>query len=105
MTDPYTVLGLSSSATQTEIAHAYRCQLRNYHPDSRSSESTSGADERLRQILAAYRLLRDPQRRSDYDRRVAGPQKEDAPTRITLTLNDSALSGAVLWAGPVRWYR
>jgi curved DNA-binding protein CbpA len=62
MTDPYLVLGASPTATQAEITHAYRRHLRDHHPDIRSRESNSEADERLRQVLEAYALLRDLRR-------------------------------------------
>lgn len=34
--DPYRVLGLSPSASQAEIASAYRRLLREHHPDTRT---------------------------------------------------------------------
>ena len=66
--DPYLVLGVSPTATQAEITHAYRTRLRTHHPDTRHTPSPQTADEHLRQVLAAYALLRDPARRADYDR-------------------------------------
>ena len=33
--DPYLVLGVSPTATQAEITHAYRTRLRAHHPDTR----------------------------------------------------------------------
>ncbi|KZS57762.1 hypothetical protein A4G26_15210 [Mycobacterium kansasii] len=105
MIDPYSVLGVPPTATQTEITHAYRRQLRRCHPDLRSGKPDSGADERLRQVLAAYRVLRDPQLRNDYDRAVARVRKHRPPARIAIRRNDSAHVGAVLWAGPVCWHR
>lgn len=68
MTDPYEVLGVSPTATRAEITHAYRHQMRRQYPDLRVIERSEGADERLLQIVAAYALLRDPRRRSEYDR-------------------------------------
>ena len=68
MNDPYEVLDVSPTATQAEIAHAYRHQMRGHHPDLRVIERSPGADERLLQIVDAYALLRDPRRRSEYDR-------------------------------------
>lgn len=105
MSDPYSVLGVSPTATHAEISHAYRSQLRNYHPDRRSSESQSEADERLGEILAAYTLLRDPDRRAAYDR--AHPTREQsAPLHIPVTrIGSSADEHPPLWAGPVRWQR
>ena len=32
--DPYLVLGVSPTATQAEITHAYRDRLRAHHPDT-----------------------------------------------------------------------
>ncbi|KZS81835.1 J domain-containing protein [Mycobacterium persicum] len=105
MIDPYAVLGVSPTATQAEITHAYRRLLRWCHPDLRSGEPDSGADERLRQVLSAYRVLRDPQLRNDYDRAVARVRKHRPTARIAVRRNDSAHVGAALWAGPVRWHR
>ena len=69
--DPYLVLGVAPTATQAEITHAYRTHLRAHHPDTRPARSAHTADEHLRQVLAAYALLRDPARRADYDRATA----------------------------------
>jgi curved DNA-binding protein CbpA len=105
MTDPYSVLGVSPTATQAEITHAYRRQLRDYHPDRRSGEPNSGADERLRQILAAYALLRDPTRRAAYDR--AHPvRKHSTAVRIPVARKRSRNKDEPpLRAGPVHWQR
>ena len=101
MTDPYSVLGVSPTATHAEITHAYRRYLRDDHPDIRSRESNSEADERLRQVLEAYALLRDPHRRAAHDR--AHPAHQDTgPVPIPVTHNDSAAGWPPLWAGPVR---
>lgn len=54
--DPYLVLGVSPTATQAEITHAYRTRLRAHHPDTRQTPSSLTADEHLRQLLAAYAL-------------------------------------------------
>jgi DnaJ-class molecular chaperone len=99
MTDPYSVLGVSPTATQTEITHAYRRHLRDHHPDIRSRESNSEADERLRQVLEAFALLRDPHRRAAYDRAHPAHQVT-GPVPISVTRNDS--DQPPLWAGPVR---
>src|SRR5215211_5513742 len=65
--DPYVVLGVSPTATQAQITHAYRTRLRAHHPDTRDAPSSGCADEHLREVLAAYALLRDPARRAHYD--------------------------------------
>ena len=68
--DPYAVLGVPSTATEDEIRRAYLRQVRVHHPDARPAiqRSTSSADETLRRVVAAYDLLRDPERRARYDR-------------------------------------
>jgi GR25 family glycosyltransferase involved in LPS biosynthesis len=63
--DPYAVLGVTPTATPAEIAHAFRAKLRALHPDT---SSAAVGDTELRQVLAAYGLLRDPDHRADYDR-------------------------------------
>jgi len=102
--DPYAVLGLTPKATQAEITHAYRRQLRDHHPDLHSSEPDAPADEQLRRILAAYALLRNPTRRAAYDR--AHPSRPDAgPTRIAVNHVKPTGEQPDLRAGPVRWHR
>ena len=123
--DPYLVLSVSPTATQAEITHAYRARLRAHHPDTRNTPSSRTADEHLREVLTAYALLRDPARRSDYDRAAA--RDADPPTdspevstsvssspvgRVQIpiiyrtTITSAAPSSAPpLWAGPVRRHR
>jgi curved DNA-binding protein CbpA len=103
--DPYAVLGVAPTATQAEITHAYRRHLRDHHPDLRPPEPDAPADDRLREILGAYALLRDPIRRAAYDR--AHPRHHDGPTRIAVTHRKPTTDDdrPDLWAGPVRWHR
>ena len=104
MINPYSVLGVSPTATPAEITHAFRRHLRDHHPDMHAGQADSAADERLRQTLAAYFVLRDPTRRAAYD--LAHPSDHDSrPTRIEVTRIDSADDQPPLWAGPVRWHR
>ncbi|WP_413465380.1 J domain-containing protein [Mycolicibacterium fortuitum] len=120
--DPYLVLGVSPTATQGEITHAYRTRLRAQHPDTRRTPDAATADEELRNLLAAYALLRDPARRADYDRAtgrgappepdppgavpVAGPSTGPAqiPIRFRHTPRAAGASPP-LRAGPVRRHR
>ncbi len=81
--DLYTVLGTRRDAGQREIGHAYRELVRRYHPDSRAAANPS-SDAKLLQIIAAYRVLRDPGRRAAYDRETAPP---DPPGRLQTRRN------------------
>jgi curved DNA-binding protein CbpA len=67
--DAYAVLGVPATASQDQITHAYRRKLRAFHPDTRgaSTPPDPAADEQLRQIMAAYAVLRDRARRA-FDR-------------------------------------
>jgi curved DNA-binding protein CbpA len=110
--DPYLVLGVSPTATQAEITHAYRTRLRAHHPDTRDSPSSRCADDHLREVLAAYALLRDPGRRADYDGatvRVADRPPVggiDIPVTYRTTSRSAAHSSAPPFrVGPVRRHR
>jgi curved DNA-binding protein CbpA len=96
--DPYAVLGLPSTATPEEIRRAYLRQVRVHHPDTRPTpQSMPFADEQLRRVLAAYALLRDPERRARYDLAAtcddcaakSGPTVTGAPTERTSTTNSA----------------
>jgi curved DNA-binding protein CbpA len=123
--DPYLVLGVSPTATQAEITHAYRTRLRAHHPDTRNTPPSHTADDDLHQVLAAYNLLRDPARRTDYDRTTTPaatppPHNPPRPTPVEhpragpvqipithRTTNTSAadVASPPLRAGPVRRHR
>ena len=80
--DHYAALQVRPSASQQEIARAYRALMRNLHPDvdgGRPPESAAGkqgADRNndLLLIMQAFAVLRDPGRRAAYDRSRARPQ-------------------------------
>ncbi|XP_015966882.1 uncharacterized protein LOC107490612 [Arachis duranensis] len=62
-TDYYSVLNVSRNATLQEIKASYRKLARKYHPDKRP-----GAEEKFKEISAAYEVLSDDEKRSLYDR-------------------------------------
>lgn len=55
MTDPYSVLGISSNATDDEVKTAYRNLARKYHPDNYQGNPLSDlAGEKMKEINQAY---------------------------------------------------
>ena len=63
--DLYEVLGISRDASQEEVKRAFRKLAMEHHPD-RSREE--GAEERFKEIAAAYEVLSDAEKRTAYDR-------------------------------------
>lgn len=62
--DYYGILGVGPKATDQEIKRAYRKLAREHHPDVNPDPS---AQERFREISAAYEVLSDPEKRRIVD--------------------------------------
>jgi molecular chaperone DnaJ len=63
--DFYSVLGVSSSASQDEIKKAYRKLAKKHHPDANAADPK--AAERFKEISEANNVLGDPAKRKQYD--------------------------------------
>jgi molecular chaperone DnaJ len=67
--DYYGALGVPESATQKEITRAYRKLAKENHPDAHP-----GREDRFKEISAAYEVLGDEAKRTEYDEvRRLGP--------------------------------
>lgn len=66
MKDPYQVLGVARTASADEIKKAYRKLARSMHPDL--NPGNKQAEDRFKEISAAYDLLSDPVKKARYDR-------------------------------------
>jgi DnaJ-class molecular chaperone len=66
MRDPYTVLGVSKSASEGEIKTAYRNLAKKMHPDVNPGDKD--VEQKFKEISAAYNLLSDKDKKAKYDR-------------------------------------
>src|SRR5215212_6253151 len=64
--DYYEVLGVAKSASVDDIRKAHRKLVRQYHPDRNPGDKK--AEERFKEVQAAYDVLSDPDKRKQYDR-------------------------------------
>ena len=65
MSNYYDILGVSKNATADEIKKAYRTLAFKYHPDR--NQGNAEAEEKFKQISAAYDVLGDEAKRRQYD--------------------------------------
>ena len=63
--DYYDILGISKSASESEIKKAYRKKAIKYHPDKNPGDSS--AEENFKKAAEAYEVLSNSEKRSKYD--------------------------------------
>lgn len=63
--DFYKVLGVDDDASEKDITKAYRKLARQYHPDANPGDAK--AEERFKEISAAYDVIGDESKRKEYD--------------------------------------
>ena len=67
--DYYKILGVPRDASQDDIRKAYRKLARKYHPDV---SKEADAEKRMRDLNEANDVLRDAEKRAEYDALAAG---------------------------------
>jgi curved DNA-binding protein CbpA len=72
----YEVLGVSTTATEQEIKKAYRDLALLVHPDKNPS---SNATKRFQEVSTAYGILKDPEKRREYDKSLIQNQSPPPP--------------------------
>jgi molecular chaperone DnaJ len=63
--DYYEVLGVAEGTSDKELARAYKKLAKQYHPDANPGDKD--AEERFKEISAAYDVLGDADKRKEYD--------------------------------------
>ena len=63
--DYYEVLGVAKNASDAEIKAAYKKMAIKYHPDR--NPGNKEAEDKFKEAAEAYDVLRDPQKRQQYD--------------------------------------
>lgn len=80
MRDPYEILGVDRKASNDDIQKAYRSLARQHHPDMhQDEEAKKEAQEKFKELSAAYELLGDQQKRSHFDQFGSAPQQGRNP--------------------------
>lgn len=82
--DLYEILGVSRNASLDEIKKAYKKLVIKWHPDR--NKGSKEAEEKFKEIAAAYAILSDPQKKDRYDR--FGTIDDDATTGAGFDFGD-----------------
>lgn len=64
MNDPYSVLGVARDSDDETIKKAYKRLAKKYHPDI---SKEANADEKFKEVNAAFDVLKDPEKKKMYD--------------------------------------
>ena len=88
--DYYAILGASENASRRDIERLYKRQAHKRHPDR------GGAEEEMKQLNEAYRVLRNDDSRREYDSQRRHPAKaraaETAPAAREVGFHGQLLS-------------
>jgi molecular chaperone DnaJ len=71
----YQILGVSREASDEDVKKAYRRLVFQHHPDR--NPTNAQAEDKIREINAAYEIIGDAERRKTYDRLHWGEEPRD----------------------------
>lgn len=83
----YDVLGISSEASLEEIKKAYKKLAKNCHPDLNPNNTYAAGQ--FRKINEAYEILKDEEKRTEYDASIKTQKTEEYTTEQILLSADS----------------
>jgi curved DNA-binding protein CbpA len=91
----YDLFQINSSADAETVERVYRLLAARFHPDN----PKTGDVERFHQITEAYRTLRDPEKRKEYDQRLESSQVGPLPIFLEKEFTDGIDAEAKLRVG------
>mmetsp|Transcript_104052 Transcript_104052/g.164299 ORF Transcript_104052/g.164299 Transcript_104052/m.164299 type:complete len:378 (-) Transcript_104052:22-1155(-) len=65
--DPYKTLGLSRDCSEADLKKAYKKKALEWHPDKQPEEKREEAQKHFAEAANAYEILKDPDKRREYD--------------------------------------
>ncbi len=66
MRDPYSILGVSKTASESDVKSAFRKLAKKYHPDQNADNPR--AQEKFAEVNSAYEIVGDKEKRGQFDR-------------------------------------
>jgi hypothetical protein len=93
MISPYDILGVPQNATDETIKVAFHRTAKACHPDLNAADPT--AEGRLREAVAAYHLLKNPEQRAAFDLQLRARRRRKA-RRFAVPALASLVSGGVV---------
>lgn len=98
MNDPYSVLGISSSASDEEVKQAYRRLAKKYHPDNyMNSPLADTASEKMKEINDAYDRILNERRQQKKGSSGTNPSyqyTQSGLTHIRMLINNGNFTAA-----------
>jgi curved DNA-binding protein CbpA len=95
ITDYYQLLGVDPQADPEQIKQAYLDKIKQWHPD-KNPDGTARAEEKTKALNQAYFVLKDAQRRKNYDRMLRFTRGKN----FTDVINDEAIREKINRAYP-----
>lgn len=77
MLNLYEILEVSEKASKEVIDKAYHVLAKKYHPDLQQGEAKQKAEEKMKQINAAYEILGNDEKRKEYDAKLEEKRLEE----------------------------
>jgi hypothetical protein len=90
---PYDILGVPQNANDATIKAAFHRTAKACHPDLHAADPT--AEQRLRQAVASYEVLKNPEQRAALDRHLSALRRKRAQRIAVPAVAGLASAGAV----------